>query len=221
MIRRDFEKETVPLSILVDRTALAGRGRGIFFENAAATSAGSVNTMASFGRGIVSVAMSAARAYDLGLVPIASGQRRPQSPRFCSSVEGRDCTETGISAQERAITAATLGRADCEPDDLVTPGHIVPAVVADTLDADSALCELAFRYCERASGARAVTWCDILNVNGDIASSADCVALSQQLGVDLYVCRDLSVVEFRRLPEALQELYFKIRGGDLSLDQFA
>ncbi|WP_421989851.1 3,4-dihydroxy-2-butanone-4-phosphate synthase [Qipengyuania sp.] len=221
MIRKDRDRDLVPLSILVDREVLGRRGRGIFFESADATTADSINKMASLGHGIVSVAMAAARAYELGLSPISTGPRRPHMPVFVSSVEGRECTETGISAAERAITAETLGRKRCERKDLVSPGHIMPAIVQEKLDRDSALCELAFRYAERSAGSHAVTWCDILNAEGETASAQECFALAKKLELNFYVCRNLAVVEFRRLPEKLRELYFEVRGGDLSLDQFA
>lgn len=221
MIRKDHEKDKIPLSILVDREALGGRGRGIFFESSDTTTAETINKMASVGHGIVSVAMSAARAYELGLSPISTGPRRPQIPVYVSSVEGRECTETGISTRERAITAETLGRKECSQEDLVSPGHIMPAIAQEKVDKDSALCELAFRYAERSCGACAVTWSDILNSDGDTASAHECYALAKKLELGLYVCRDLAVIEFRRLPDETKELYFEVRGGDLSLDQFA
>lgn len=221
MINQARDRDFLPLSILVDGTALDGRGRGIFFESADATSAASINRMARHGFGIVSVALAASRAYALGLSPISNSPRRPQSPLFLTSVEGGDCTETGISAAERAITATTLGRPDCSRDDIVTPGHIMPAVVAEVLDDASALCEHAYKYAERSAGSHAVTWCDILNETGETASADECRALAKALEVPLYVRRDLAVIEFRRLSEDQQALYFEVRDGDVSLDQFA
>jgi 3,4-dihydroxy 2-butanone 4-phosphate synthase/GTP cyclohydrolase II len=50
----------------------------------------------------------------------------PFETAFCVSVEARDGTSTGISAQDRARTIQALVAPDAKPSDFVKPGHVFP-----------------------------------------------------------------------------------------------
>jgi 3,4-dihydroxy 2-butanone 4-phosphate synthase / GTP cyclohydrolase II len=209
------------LSILIDRSALNGRGRDIFFQQADAIDAQDVNQMARYGRGVIGAALTADRAFALGLSPLSNTHSRVNAPRYLSSVEARACTETGISAGERAITLRCLGAAGSRPSDLVSPGHIMPAVVSETVGPDASLESLAFYFALRSSGALAIAWCDILDTSGEVANWTFCAKLSQTLDVPLLVRIGDAVIGADVAERSGQAPIINVDSGGLDLGQFA
>ncbi len=87
-----------------------------------------INFMAKFGRGLICVALTAARADELGLPPMTDMNTDPQKTAFTVSVDAelRYGVTTGISAFDRAKTIQVLVDPDSRPSDLRRPGHIFP-----------------------------------------------------------------------------------------------
>ncbi len=170
---------TRELAILLDDTALAGAGRGIFFMDAADISAADVNQMATHGRGVICASLSLSRAFALGIGRMERARMRPDFPAFLASVEATACSETGISAEERALTLRTLGRAETAPSDLKSPGHIMPAVVMENQN----LLPNVGQSMVAASGGLAAAWCDILDERGNVAGTRDVLAIAERLGI--------------------------------------
>ena len=172
---------TRELAILLDDAALAGAGRGIFFMDAAGITAADVNRMATHGRGVISASMSLSRAFALGIGRMERARVRPDCPAFLASVEASACCETGISAEERALTLRTLGRAETAPGDLKSPGHIMPAVVMENR---SVLPDFG-QAIVAASGGLVAAWCDILDHRGNVAGTRDVLALAARLQIEV------------------------------------
>ncbi|MBY0398791.1 LLM class flavin-dependent oxidoreductase, partial [Myxococcota bacterium] len=55
-----------------------------------------------------------------------AGARSPFETAFCVSVEAREGTTTGISAQDRSRTIQALIAPDAKPQHFVKPGHVFP-----------------------------------------------------------------------------------------------
>lgn len=209
------------LSILIDEGALSGLGRAIFLKAAEQVTAADVNAMATHGRGIVSAGMRPERAYALRLYPMGEANPDRQASAYLTSVESVRCSETGISAAERALTLNTLGSLQSTSEDLVTPGHIMPAVVSPNASGGLELVSLALDYELRHSGSEVIAWCDILDDRGDVASSAYAAKVAMDLGCPLLVRRATAIVDAEALASSkgLPELPVMNRGLDLG--QFA
>lgn len=219
-ITRDVSVGT--LSILIDKAALNGRGRGVFFQQADAIDAHDVNLMARHGLGVIGAAMIADRAFALGLLPLNSSHIRDNAPRYMASVEARVCTETGISAAERAMTLRCLAGAGTKPGDLVSPGHIMPAIVPERLTCtDSNLEALAFHFAARTGDALAIAWCDILDTAGEVADWSYCAALAETLALPLLVRLGDSVVSADAVKRSGKAPVIDVSSGGLDLGQFA
>ena len=65
-----------------------------------------VNFMATHGRGLICLTLTGARIDALGLPLMASKNSSRHETAFTVSIEAREGVETGISAQDRAITIA-------------------------------------------------------------------------------------------------------------------
>lgn len=221
MIKLKSNRQEGRLSILVDSEALSGRGRAIFLKAADVVSAADVNVMATFGRGIVSAAMRPERAYALRLQPMGGGAQDRSASFYMTSVEAAACTETGISAAERALTLNILGLSTTKPEDLVTPGHILPAVVSADVPESLELVSLALDYEMRQSASVVVAWCDILDKKGDVANSAYAVKLAASLDCPLLIRMSTAVVEAKSLAASKGLPYLEVMDGGLDLGQFA
>lgn len=87
-----------------------------------------VNFMATYGRGLICVALTGERLDALNLpLMVPQGQNRSGfGTGFTVSVEARRGVTTGISAFDRAHTIRTLIDPQTTADDLATPGHTFP-----------------------------------------------------------------------------------------------
>jgi len=89
-----------------------------------------VNFMATYGRGLIAVPLTEARARSLGLNRMVEDGGDKRQPAFTVTVDYRDST-SGITAQERARTIRALIDPATTPEDLVRPGHIFPVIARD------------------------------------------------------------------------------------------
>ena len=87
-----------------------------------------INFMATYGRGLICVAMTNERADELELPLMTDVNTDPQGTAFTISVDAhrRLGVTTGISAHDRAKTIQVLLDPRTKPADLRRPGHIFP-----------------------------------------------------------------------------------------------
>jgi 3,4-dihydroxy-2-butanone 4-phosphate synthase len=154
------------LIILVDE---AGLGRGDLVAAARDVTDEQVNFMAAQGRGLVSVALSAARVDALRLRPMAAGWGTADRA-FTVSVEATRGISTGISARERAHTIRTVAAVGARPEDLTSPGHVFPLrAVTGGLGERRGRVEAAVALVECAGLDDAAAICEILDDDGELA----------------------------------------------------
>ena len=84
-----------------------------------------VNFMASDAKGLICMPMSGAMCEKLGLPQMVEENTDNHSTAFTVSIDHVDTT-TGISAQERSITAMKAVEEDAKPEDFRRPGHMFP-----------------------------------------------------------------------------------------------
>ncbi len=81
--------------------------------------------------GIVTVALSAARAALLRCPPMVPFNEAPLETAFTVSVDGREGLTTGISAKERTATIRALADPRAKAEDFVRPGHVFPLIAKE------------------------------------------------------------------------------------------
>lgn len=84
-----------------------------------------VNFMASDAKGLICMPMSGAMCEKLGLPQMVEENTDNHSTAFTVSIDHMDTT-TGISAQERSVTAMKAVEEDAKPEDFRRPGHMFP-----------------------------------------------------------------------------------------------
>jgi 3,4-dihydroxy 2-butanone 4-phosphate synthase/GTP cyclohydrolase II len=85
-----------------------------------------INFMATYGRGLICLALTEERVKHLGLSMMVSDNTSPFGTAFTVSVDASTGITTGISAADRAKTILDAIADDAKPSDLVSPGHIFP-----------------------------------------------------------------------------------------------
>jgi 3,4-dihydroxy 2-butanone 4-phosphate synthase/GTP cyclohydrolase II len=85
-----------------------------------------INFMATQGRGLVCLALTAERCDYLRLPLMSSTNTSNFGTAFCESIDARDGVTTGISAADRTRTILQAIDPECRPADLARPGHMFP-----------------------------------------------------------------------------------------------
>src|SRR5947208_12189618 len=85
-----------------------------------------INFMATRGRGLVCLALTAERCDYLRLPLMSPNNTSTFGTAFCESIDARDGVTTGISAADRTRTILQAIDPDCRPSDLSRPGHMFP-----------------------------------------------------------------------------------------------
>ena len=85
-----------------------------------------INFMATHGRGLICLAMTAERLDELEIPLEQAAHATRRDTAFCVSIDARAGTTTGISAADRAKTVRVATAANTKAADLARPGHVFP-----------------------------------------------------------------------------------------------
>ena len=88
--------------------------------------AAAINFMATHGRGLICLSLTAERVAALGLPMMAVNNSSRHETAFTVSIEAREGVSTGISAHDRALTVAVAIDDSKGKADIATPGHVFP-----------------------------------------------------------------------------------------------
>ena len=164
----------------------------------------SINFMATYGRGLICLCLTAERCDELDLRPMTDHNETPLGTAFTVSIEAREGVSTGISAHDRAHTIQVAIDPSSTPHDLVQPGHVFPlrarpgGVLRRTGQTEAAV-DLA-----RLAGLiPAGVVCEIMNDDGTMARVTDLTTFCERHGIKMITVADL--IEYRRRTEKLIE----------------
>jgi len=163
-----------------------------------------INFMAKHARGLICLAMTAERARQLRLPPMAAENRESMGTAFTVSIEAKEGVTTGISAADRARTVQVASDPSKGPDDIVTPGHIFPLVARDGgVLVRTGHTEAAVDISRMAGLTPAGVICEIMNDDGTMARMPQLVAFAQMHGMKIGTIADL--IAYRRRTERFVE----------------
>ena len=163
-----------------------------------------VNFMARFGRGLICMPITEARARQLNLAPMTPVNRSVHGTNFTVSIEAAEGVTTGISAADRAHTIRVAAAADATPDDIVQPGHVFPLIaqpggVLARAGHTEACCDLA-----RLAGlSPSAVLCEIMKDDGTMARLPDLEIFAREHGLKIGAIADL--IHHRSRTERLVE----------------
>jgi len=166
--------------------------------------------MATYGRGLICLALTPDRCEELGLDLMAAKNESPFETAFTVSVEAREGVTTGISAADRAHTIAVAIDPATTPHDLIEGGHILPlrarpGGVLERAGQTEASVDLA-----RMAGLNpAGVVCEIMKDDGTMARVPDLAEYCERHGLKMITVADL--IEYRRRTEKLVDRTTSVR----------
>ena len=163
-----------------------------------------INFMATHGRGLICLTLTADRCEQLKLPLMVDDNTAAFSTNFTVSIEAAEGVTTGISAADRAITVQRAVASNAKATDIVMPGHIFPLKaqaggVLTRAGHTEAGCDLA-RLAGREPAGVIV---EILNEDGSMARRADLEVVAKKHGIKLGTVADL--IEYRNNNETTIE----------------
>ena len=153
--------------------------------------------------GLICASITNARADDLDLPLMVERNTEAQRTAFTVTVDYRVGTTTGISAQDRSITARALVDPHTRPDDLARPGHLHVLRARDGgVLKRAGHTEAAVDLARMAGLAPAGVLCEIVTADGmEMARRADLEAFAAEHDLPLITIADL--IRYRRQTERL------------------
>lgn len=160
-----------------------------------------VNFMATWARGLICMPMEAALARKLGLRQMVEENTDNHCTAFTVSID-HVSTTTGISAEERSVTALKCVDDSAAPSDFRRPGHMFPLEAREGGVLRRAGHTEATVDLMRLAGLKPCgLCCEIMKEDGRMARMPDIQAFSQKHGLKLCTIEEL--IKWRRQNECL------------------
>ncbi|MCF8512282.1 MAG: 3,4-dihydroxy-2-butanone-4-phosphate synthase [Rhodobacteraceae bacterium] len=184
-----------------------------------------VNFMATHGRGLICLAMPAARIEALGLPLMSPKNSSRHETAFTLSIEAREGVTTGISAADRARTVSVAIDPTKGAADIATPGHVFPLRARDGgVLVRAGHTEAAVDVSRLAGLNPSGVICEIMNDDGTMARLPDLIAFAQRHSLKIGTISDL--IAYRRrhdnlVREKAVNPVTSVYGGDWMMRVFA
>lgn len=184
-----------------------------------------INFMATHGRGLICLSLTAERIETLGLTLMSPKNSSRHETAFTMSIEAREGVTTGISAHDRARTISVAIDPTKGAPDIATPGHIFPLRARDGgVLVRAGHTEAAVDISRLAGLNPSGVICEIMNEDGSMARLPDLVAFSQRHRLKIGTISDL--IRYRRrhdnlIAERSQQAVRSAHGGEWMMRIFA
>ena len=151
-----------------------------------------VNFMATHGRGLICLPMTAERLDALQIPPMVQDNTARRGTAFCVSIEARRDVTTGISAADRARTIRAAVAPATVASDLARPGHVFPLrAAAGGVLKRAGHTEAIVDLCRLADLNPAGVVCEIMNPDGTMARLPELLPFAAAHGLKLLSIADL------------------------------
>lgn len=151
-----------------------------------------INFMATHGRGLICVALTAQRCDQLQLPLVSPTNTSNFGTAFCESVDARHGVTTGISAADRTRTILTCIDPAAKPQDLARPGHMFPLRARDGgVLVRAGQTEASVDLARLAGLPPAGVICEIMNDDGTMARIPELVEFCRRHSLKIVSVADL------------------------------
>jgi 3,4-dihydroxy 2-butanone 4-phosphate synthase/GTP cyclohydrolase II len=187
--------------------------------------AAAINFMATHGRGLICLPLTAERIATLGLPMMALNNSSRHETAFTVSIEAREGVSTGISAADRAQTVAVAINEQAGQADIATPGHVFPLRARDGgVLVRAGHTEAAVDISRLAGLHPSGVICEIMNDDGTMARLPDMVTFAAKHGLKIGTISDLIAYRHKHdnlLVERHVRQVTSAYGGDWQMRIFA
>lgn len=166
-----------------------------------------INFMITHAKGLLCAALSNDIVKNIGLPLMPSLRNDNHQTAFTLSVDSKLCT-TGISPEERCITAKDLITPGKKLSDFITPGHIFPLIAKDGLTLERAgHTEAAVELCRMSGLTEGALICEMIKVDGSMYSKKEAERFAYDN--EIKFCSIADIVEHRKKTEPNVKLISK------------
>ena len=160
-----------------------------------------INFMATHGKGLICMPMSAEFVEKLQIPQMVSKNTDNHETAFTVSIDGVNTT-TGISAAERSMTAMACVAEDARPEDFRRPGHMFPLLAKPNgvLEREGHT-EATVDLCRLAGLKACGLCCEIMREDGTMMRTPELLELAERFGLTFITIKDLQ--EYRKCHEKL------------------
>ncbi len=176
---------------------------GDFICAAESVTTENVNLMASVGKGLICMPMSEEISNRLALSPMVTHNTDNHETAFTISIDYVDTT-TGISAEERALTARSCVNTEASPLDFRRPGHMFPLIAkAGGVIERPGHTEATVDLMKLAGLKECGLCCEIMADDGTMMRGEELKKLANELGMTFITIPQL--IEYRKVYDKLVE----------------
>lgn len=162
-----------------------------------------VNFMAVHAKGLICMPMSAAHIHRLRLPQMVADSTDNHETAFTVSID-HVSTTTGISAEERSVTAMKCAEAGSKPENFRRPGHMFPLLAKPNGVLErSGHTEATVDLLRLAGLAECGLCCEIMREDGTMMRTAELKRKAAEWGLKMITIRDLQ--SYRKRCEKLVE----------------
>ena len=186
--------------LVVDDESRENEGDIIFPADAATQE--KLNLCATEAKGLVCIAMDPTIANRLQLSPVASNHKDAFHTAFYDSIDASAALgiTTGISAKERAITAAHIANPNSKPSDFIKPGHLFPVVAKiNGVLVRQGHTEAAVDLCKLTGHEPAAIICEVMDKEGDMMRRDGLFDFAKKLNLKVITIQQ--IVDYRNATE--------------------
>jgi 3,4-dihydroxy 2-butanone 4-phosphate synthase/GTP cyclohydrolase II len=186
--------------LVVDDESRENEGDIIFPADAATQE--KLNLCAAEAKGLVCIAMDPTIANRLQLSPVASNHKDAFHTAFYDSIDASAALgiTTGISAKERAITAAHIANPNSKPSDFIKPGHLFPVVAKiNGVLVRQGHTEAAVDLCKLTGHEPAAIICEVMDKEGDMMRRDGLFDFAKKLNLKVITIQQ--IVDYRNATE--------------------
>lgn len=160
-----------------------------------------INFMATYGKGLICMPMSAEYVQKLQIPQMVSQNTDNHETAFTISIDHVDTT-TGISAAERSITAMKCVDEHAKPQDFRRPGHMFPLLARPNgvLERNGHT-EATVDLCRLAGLKECGLCCEIMKEDGTMMRTPELMELAKKWGLKFITIKDLQA--YRKQHEKL------------------
>jgi 3,4-dihydroxy 2-butanone 4-phosphate synthase/GTP cyclohydrolase II len=170
-----------------------------------------INFMATHGRGLICLALTAERCDYLRLPLMSPFNTSTFGTAFTEAIDAREGITTGISAADRTRTILTAIDPGCRPSDLARPGHIFPLRAREGgVLVRAGQTEASVDLARLAGLAPAGVICEVMNDDGTMARVPQLVEFCARHGL-----RMISVAEIIRYRMKHEKFIRRVAEGTL------
>src|ERR1700692_2326665 len=151
-----------------------------------------INFMATHGRGLICLTLTADRCDYLRLPLMTPRNTSNFGTAFCESIDAREGVTTGISALDRTRTILKAIDPDCKPHDLARPGHVFPLRAREGgVLVRAGQTEASVDLARMAGLAPAGVICEIMKDDGTMARVPDLIKFCNEHGLRMLTVAEL------------------------------